>query len=215
LNIFTVQIKEQMNMRKYSVIVSDLGNVLIPFDYKNAINKLEEKEPGLGYRFIEFIKSHYDVHRKFERGDISPEEFIKIIMTALENKITREEFIQIYSQIFTVNVGLVELFTELKKKYTLVLMSNTNWIHHEYAWGKYEFLNLFDKLILSYQVRAVKPEPGIYKSVEAFTGCPPAEHIFIDDIFEYTEAAKTLGWDAVQFINNEQLSKELSLRGIL
>ena len=45
-------------MRNYSVIVSDLGNVLIPFDYNNAINKLEKIEPGLGNRFFEFIKSH-------------------------------------------------------------------------------------------------------------------------------------------------------------
>jgi putative hydrolase of the HAD superfamily len=94
-------------------------------------------------------------------------------------------------------------------------MSNTNWIHHEYAWGKYEFINLFDKLVLSYEVRSVKPEPDIYKAVEAFTGRSPAEHIFIDDIAEYAEAAKALGWDAIQFINNEQLVKELSNRGIL
>ena len=31
-------------MRKYSVIVSDLGNVLIPFDYNNAINRIVEVE---------------------------------------------------------------------------------------------------------------------------------------------------------------------------
>jgi putative hydrolase of the HAD superfamily len=70
-------------------------------------------------------------------------------------------------------------------------------------------------MVLSYEVQSVKPEPGIYKAVEAFTGCPPAEHIFIDDIFEYAEAAKALGWDAVQFVNNEQLVKELRTKNIL
>jgi putative hydrolase of the HAD superfamily len=216
LNIFNSQKRKiAEKMRKYSVIVSDLGNVLIPFNYNIAIKKLEKIEPGLGHRFFDYIKSHYDVHRKFERGDISPEEFLNTILPILENKVAKEEFLQIYSQIFTINEGLVSLFSELKKKHILVLMSNTNWIHHEYAWGKYEFINLFDKLVLSYEVRSVKPEPGMYKAVEAFTGRSPAEHIFIDDIAEYAEAAKALGWDAIQFINNEQLVKELSSRGIL
>ena len=201
-------------MRKYSVIVSDLGNVLIPFNYDNAINKLEEWEAGLGHPFFDFIKAHYDIHRKFERGEINPEEFLKIMLPVLENKVTKEQFLDIYSQIFTINEGLVLLYTELKKRYKMVLLSNTNWIHYEYGWGKYEFLNLFDKMVLSYEVHSVKPEPGIYKAVEAFTGLPPEEHIFIDDIAEYAEAAKKLGWDAVQFKNNELLIKELEERGI-
>ena len=195
--------------------MSDLGNVLIPFDYNNAITKLEKIEPGLGHHFFNYIKTHYDLHRKFERGDVSPEEFLKIIMPVLGNKVSEEDFKKIYSEIFTINDGLVLLYTELKKKYTLILMSNTNRIHHEYGWGKYEFLNLFDKMILSYEIGAAKPELEIYKAVEAYTERPPAEHLFIDDIAEYANAAKTLGWDAVQFINNEQLSKELSLRGII
>ena len=204
-----------MSIRKYSVIVSDLGNVLIPFDYSFAVKKLEKIESGLGHRFLENLKLHYDLHRKFERGDISPEEFLKIILPVLENKISEMDFIRIYSQIFTINEGLVSLYSELKKKYTLVLLSNTNWIHHEYGWGKYEFLGLFDKLILSYEVRAAKPEPGIYKAVEAFTGRPPEEHLFIDDIAEYADVAKSLGWDAIQFINNEQLIKELRDKGVI
>jgi putative hydrolase of the HAD superfamily len=204
-----------MSKRKYSVIVSDLGNVLIPFNYENAILKLEERESGLGYRFYDYIKLHYDIHRKFERGDISPDEFIKIMLSALENKVSREEFQQIYSNIFSINDGLVKVYTELKKHYKMILLSNTNQLHHDYGWGKYEFLNLFEKMILSYEVRSVKPEPAIFKAVEAYTGLPPEEHIFIDDIVEYTDAAKTMGWDAVRFINNEQLISELKGRGIM
>ena len=70
-------------------------------------------------------------------------------------------------------------------------------------------------MILSYEVRSVKPEPAIFKAVEAYTGLRPEEHIFIDDIAEYTDAAKTMGWDAVRFINNEQLIRELKNRGIM
>jgi putative hydrolase of the HAD superfamily len=64
-------------------------------------------------------------------------------------------------------------------------------------------------------VHAVKPEPEIYKAVEAFTKIPPENHLFIDDIAEYAEAAKKMGWDAIQYINFKQLEMELTKRKIL
>ena len=68
---------------------------------------------------------------------------------------------------------------------------------------------------MSYEVHAVKPEPEIYKAVEAYTQLPPEQHLFIDDIAEYAEAAKKLGWDAIQYINFKKLSEELTNRQIL
>jgi putative hydrolase of the HAD superfamily len=78
-----------------------------------------------------------------------------------------------------------------------------------------DLLKYFDKLILSYEVHAVKPEPEIYKAVEAYTQAPPEKHLFIDDIAEYAEAARKLGWDAIQYINFKKLEMELTKRKIL
>jgi glucose-1-phosphatase len=204
-----------MSDRKYSVIVSDLGNVILPFNYETAVNKLEVIENGLGQKFLAYLKSNYELHRKNERGDITSGEFIRIMVRALDYKISEEEFCNIYSKIFVVNEPLVLLLAELHKKYTLVLLSNTNKIHRDYGWGDLPFLKYFDKLILSYEVHAVKPEPEIYKAVEAFTKIPPENHLFIDDIAEYAEAAKKMGWDAIQYINFKKLEMELTKRKIL
>src|ERR1035438_6673455 len=154
--------------KKYPVLVSDLGNVILPFDYNIAINKLELIEKGLGQKFNNYVKSNYDLHRKNERGDITSEEFIRIMVSALDFKVSAEEFSNIYSNIFVVNEPLVSLLAELHKKHTLILLSNTNKIHRDYGWGDLPFLKHFDKLILSYEVHAVKPEPEIYKAVEAY-----------------------------------------------
>ena len=204
-----------MSEKKYSVIVSDLGNVILPFDYETAINKLELVEKGLGEQFYKFMKSNYELHRKNERGDITSEEFIRIMLSALDNKVSEEEFCNIYSKIFVVNEPIVSLLGELSKKYTLILLSNTNKIHRDYGWGNYPFLKYFDKLILSYEVHAVKPEPEIYKAVETYTQLPPEKHLFIDDIAEYADTAKKMGWDAIQYIDFEKLGKELKKRSIL
>src|ERR1035437_5775352 len=204
-----------MSNRKYPVIVSDLGNVILPFNYETAVNKLELIEKGLGHKFLTYLKSNYELHKKNERGDITSGEFIRIMVRALDYKVSQEEFCNIYSKIFVVNEPLVSLLAELHKKYTLILLSNTNKIHRDYSWGNYPFLKYFDKLILSYEVHAVKPEPEIYKAVEAFTQIPPENHLFIDDIAEYAEAAKKMGWDAIQYINFKKLEMELTKRKIL
>jgi putative hydrolase of the HAD superfamily len=204
-----------MSDRKYPVIVSDLGNVILPFDYQTAVNKLELIEKGLGNKFLTYLKSNYQLHKKNERGDITSGEFIRIMIRALDYKVSQEEFCNIYSKIFVVNEPLVSLLAELHKKYTLILLSNTNKIHRDYGWGDLPFVKYFDKLILSYEVHAVKPEPEIYKAVEAFTKIPPENHLFIDDIAEYAEAAKKMGWDAIQYINFKQLEMELTKRKIL
>ncbi|MFZ1080393.1 MAG: HAD family phosphatase [Candidatus Kryptoniota bacterium] len=201
--------------QEHTIIVFDLGNVLLPFDYRKMIERFEQIEVGLGKKFADFYKTHYDVHRKFERGEYSVEEFTEILLNVLEHKISNETFYEIYSKIFSVNEELVAAMPALKRNYGLVLLSNTNAIHQKYGWERYEFLEYFDKLILSHEVGAVKPETKIYKAVEAFTRKPSQEHFYIDDILEYISAAKKLGWDAVQFVGNEKLFEEFTKHGIV
>lgn len=201
--------------RKYSVIVFDLGMVLLPFDYNIALERLENIREGFGVGYLNHFRNNYETHRQFERGDITEKEFLDRTMPIFNGKIDNETFKRIYSEIFTVNENLVALLPELKKKYRLVLLSNTNSIHQEYGWKNYEFLKYFDKLILSHEVGAVKPEIKIYKSVEKFTAVTPEEHIFIDDIKEYTEAARKLGWDGIQFTGYDNLVDEFKQRKII
>jgi epoxide hydrolase-like predicted phosphatase len=200
---------------KYSAIVFDLGNVLIPFDYSIAINKLNQVEPKLGNRFIEFYNSNYHIHREFEKGIMSEADFLNIMLGVIDNKIDKQTFCKIFSDIFTVDGNVVSLLPVLKKDYKLFLLSNTNSIHQEYGWKKYEFLKYFDNLILSHEVQSIKPEEKIYHVVEESSGLSPEKHFYIDDIQEYVNAAKNLGWDAVQFVDYEKLLNDLRIRNII
>lgn len=201
--------------RRYSAIVFDLGNVLIPFDYNIAIKKLNNIESGLGDKFIEFYKSNYDFHRNFERGKIREKDFIKKLLEIIDYKIDEETFCRYYADIFSLNEDVISLLPGLKKDYKLYLLSNTNSIHKKYGWENYDFLKYFDKLILSFEVGSVKPEEKIYRAVEKSSGLPSEEHFFIDDIQEYADSAKILGWDAVQFVDYQKLISDLKERNII
>lgn len=203
-------------MNKPSVIVFDLGNVLLPFDYKIIISKLNKLEKKLGDKFAERYYNNYDVYRNYESGKLTSKEFVSIMLKWIDNKLTAEQFCVLYSSIFTLNKNVAALLPKLKKKnYKLVLLSNTSYIHKKYGWQHYSFLKYFDKLILSFEVGANKPEEKIYKAAEKFTKAPPARHLFIDDVKDYVEGAKKLGWDGIQFKSYDQLRKELTRRGII
>ena len=204
-----------MSKRKYSAIVFDLGNVLIPFDYNILINKINNIESGLGNKFIDFYKSNYSIHRKFEKGLVPEEEFIDKMLEVINYKIDAEVFCNIYADIFILNKEVASLLPILKKNYELYLLSNTDSIHQKFGWQQYNFLDHFNKLILSHEVGAVKPEEKIYRAVEEASEYLSREHIFIDDIEEYVEAAKGLGWDGIHFMDYTSLVKELKSRRIL
>ena len=201
--------------RNFSVIVFDLGNVLLPFDYNKLITKLDKIESGLGERFVEAYFTDYEFHRNFERGNISEENFIKRMLEILNHKIDGDTFCKFYADIFEVNEDVAALLPKLKESYKLMLLSNTDPIHKKYGWEHYDFLQHFDELILSHEVGAVKPEEEIYRAVEKASGAPSEEHIFIDDIEKYVAAAKSLGWDGIHFTNCNSLVKDLRLRGII
>ncbi|HSD64204.1 MAG TPA: HAD family phosphatase [Ignavibacteriaceae bacterium] len=200
---------------KISVVVFDLGNVLIPFDYQILKNKLEKIEKNLGEKFLQFYKDNYLYHRDFERGDLSENDFIEIMLSALNHKIDKKTFCEYFSHIFTENLEVIDLLPELKKSYPLVLLSNTNSIHYEFGWRQYNFLKYFDRLIVSYKVGAVKPEEKIYRAVELYTKKNPEEHLFIDDVAEYVDAAIAIGWEGIQFKGYIDLKLNLVNRGIL
>lgn len=201
--------------RKYSAIVFDLGQVLIPFDYQIFIDAVNKHQAGLGEKFVKIYNDNYSVHRDFERGKISEQEFIALMLEWLEHKVTADEFIRYWSGIFSLNEKVISLLPELKKRYKLYLLSNTNSIHQKYGYQHYEFLKIFDKLFLSHEVGYVKPEEGIYRAVENYSQLPSDEHLFIDDIEEYVIAAKKIGWDGIQFTGYNNLVAELQKRGIL
>ena len=106
-----------MIKRKYSAVVFDLGQVLIPFDYNIFISAINKHKNGLGEEFVKKYNENYEIHRDFERGKISEVNFISQMLEWLEHKISSEEFIKYWSSIFSVNEDVIALLPKLKKNY--------------------------------------------------------------------------------------------------
>ncbi|MBV9304037.1 MAG: HAD family phosphatase [Acidobacteriaceae bacterium] len=66
-------------------------------------------------------------------------------------------------------------------------------------------LSSFDYLTLSYEVRAVKPEPVVYQLCLEGLDATPEQTLFLDDRIENVQGAELLGIRAIQFTNRDDV----------
>lgn len=196
-------------------ILLDLGNVIIPFDFKLAYARLAEH---CGCRPEELpgrIRATGLV-APFERGEIAPERFVREFSAALQLNLTYQEFCEWWSCVFLPETLVPEAFVEdLARGYRLLAVSNTNPIHFGMIQKTYPLLRHFNGFVLSYEVGAAKPEAKIYREAIVRARCSAGECLFVDDLAGNVEAAREHGIEAVQFFSAEQLDRELRARGLL
>ena len=199
----------------HKAIFFDLGRVLIHFDFRRGYRALEGLCPYAAEEIPRRLAGTGLVER-FETGLVEPRDFVDQICQTLDMKVDYDQFRVIWSSIFT-DVLIPESMLEgLKRRYRLVLVSNTNALHFEMIRETYaHLLRHFDDLVLSYEVRAMKPQPEIFQAAVELAGCQPEECFYTDDIAAYIEAARQMGIDAVQFESRAQLEGEMRSRGIV
>ena len=195
-------------------IIFDLGNVIVPFDFKRAYARMEGLSPYPAAEIPMRLKET-DLVQRFETGRVGAEEFVAELSQILELKTTYEEFCEVFNCIFLPDALLPEtLLIGLRERYRLLLLSNTNPIHFETIERGYPLLRHFHDRVLSYQVGARKPSARIYEEALIRAGCAPAECVFFDDVAAYVDGALAAGIDAVQFQSAGQVEEELRSRGV-
>jgi glucose-1-phosphatase len=199
----------------HKAILFDLGKVLIHFDFRRGYRALEGLCPYTAEEIPRRLAGTGLVER-FETGLVEPREFVDQICRILELKVDYDRFREIWSSIFT-GVLLPESMLEgLRRRYRMVVVSNTNALHFEVVRETYgHLLRHFDDLVLSYEVRAMKPRSEIFQAAVERAGCLPEECFYTDDIVAYIEAARRMGIDAVTFESRQQLEGAMRERGIV
>jgi FMN phosphatase YigB (HAD superfamily) len=198
----------------HKAIIFDLGKVLVYFDFKRAYRALENLCP---YPAVEIPKrlATTDLVERFETGLLEPRDFVEQFSRILDLRVDYDHFCRIWSSIFTETLVPESLLEGLAARYRLLLLSNTNALHFEMLRQNYgHMLRHFHSLILSYEIRASKPQPEIFQAAVERAGCRSEECFYTDDIFAYVEAARRMGMDAVQFESGKQLERDLRQRGI-
>ncbi len=196
-------------------ILFDLGNVLVPFEVQRAY-KLLAQQSGLSTETVAERIRDSQIYNVYESGMLETGEFLERFQSLLGFQCPKSEFREIWNAIFLPETSTSEeLVLDLKQRYRLVLLSNTNDLHYGWLRERYPILNHFDAYTLSYEVKAMKPDPKIFAAAVANAQCEPGECFFTDDIARYVEAARAFGIDAEQFTGEHNLRAHLSTRGLI
>src|SRR5262245_6586655 len=195
-------------------LIFDLGKVIVPFDVSRGYRAMEAL-CGLPAADIPKRIGTTDLVIRFETGLVSPQDFVAELSGLLGLDVGYDKFCEIWSSIFLPDILIPDAMLEgLARRYRLLLLSNTNAIHFGMIRERYPFVRHFHDLVLSHEVKAMKPSPRIYREAIARAGCTAAECFFTDDIAAYVEAARKEGIDAEQFVSLEKLEKDLRIRGV-
>ena len=110
----------------------------------------------------------------------------------------------------------VEVLYALKQAgYRLYALSNWSEEKFRLVRPKYEFLDWFEDIVISGELKLAKPDPRIYTTFLERTGLPAGDCLYIDDTLRNIEVASQLGFQTILFESGDQLAQELQLRGLL
>jgi len=198
------------------VILFDLGRVLVDFDHKRAAERISAFCPKTAIEIYNlFFESQVTV--AFEAGKITPENFYLEVKNMLNLKLSYDSFVPIWNDIFFLspkNRSVFRLVNSLRAHYKTAMLSNINVLHYEYVKKNFPVLGVFDKIFLSFELGAVKPDKKIYEQVITQLQVGPQEIFYTDDRAELVESAKSLGIRGCVFTKFEQLVNDIAQAGI-
>ena len=152
-------------------IVFDLGGVLVDLDFKNAINGLQQA----GFANVKEQLQTFDqegIFKKFELGEIDSDQFRTAIRENSTVTLTDEEVDTLWnSMLLEVPRKKLELILDLRSKYMVYLLSNTNAIHWDYVcknafnYRGFRVNDYFEETFLSYEMHLAKPDKAIFEKV--------------------------------------------------
>ena len=81
--------------------------------------------------------------------------------------------------------------------------------------GTADCIRLFETILVSGDVKLLKPDPSIYVVFLERIGRTARECLFIDDSYQNIVTARGLGFATIHFESSDQLRRELQQRGLL
>jgi len=189
--------------KKINTIILDLGGVIIDLDY----NRTAKAFVNLGLNNFEDIYSkakQSNLFDDFEKGIISPDAFRSTLKEHLTENVSDEQIDEAWNaMLIDIPVHRVEFIKQLKQKYKVFLLSNTNAIHvirftkmADAIFGKDNFLSLFDKYYLSCELGIRKPDAEIFERVISENNLELSKTLFIDDSIQHIDGAEKVNLPA-------------------
>jgi glucose-1-phosphatase len=201
---------------KIRAIIFDIGRVLIRVDIRRVQLGLAQGLPLTPDELWSAIEKDPRWH-DWQEGRMSARDWHLNLAKRLNMSLDFAHFTKVWNSALDPQpIHPDSLFAHLSKSYRLGLLSNTDPIHVAHMESAFSFFQHFPKPVRVYScaVGASKPDPLVFR--EALRVCKvSAEYaVYVDDIAAYTDAARSLGLQAVHYRSPEQLHQDFAALGI-
>ena len=198
-------------MKNIKSIIFDFGGVLLNISYQNTIDEFEKLGVDNSSAFYS-KKSQTNIFNLLETGEISENELIREIQSSCKSATRKQIIFAWNSMLLDLPKNRTNLLENLKEKYQLFLLSNTNAIHikelksrlGELKYSK--FYNLFNKVYYSHEIGVRKPHSEAFRLVLDENNLKEKEVLFIDDSPQHIKGAKELGIHTYHLKDNEEIT---------
>jgi HAD superfamily hydrolase (TIGR01509 family) len=187
-----------------SCILFDLGNVLLLHNGRRRLRALA-KACAQSEDAVEDFLRHNDIIDQLDLGHANADDLAATLSAFANKHFTAEQAVKLWATAFEPNLPLWHDLDRLAGQRILGIFSN----NPPFIRSFFPLQVRFKYVFLSSQIGAMKPDLAAFNAVQSALRWPPTEILFIDDKAENIARAKTIGWNAIQFKNNDQLEQEL------
>lgn len=199
-------------MKEVKNIIFDMGRVLLKFDPYVSLDTYCETpdDKNLLYKELfegpEWIMGDEGKITNGQRYELVKERVPKRLHRAL--KLVVENWVMCMEPVD----GALDFYKLVKEKgYQTFVLSNACNRFYGYFPRFYD-LDSFEGVVVSSDVKMIKPNPAIYEYILKTYALNPAECLFIDDVEANIEAARAAGIKGFVFKNNyDELKKALGI----
>jgi len=197
-------------MAKIDTLIFDLGGVLVDWNIRYLYRKIFDEEDKMEW-FLRHI-TPYSWNLEQDKGRSFAEGTRALVARHPEWKDEIEAYYGRYTEQFDGAIEEnVELLKALAREGKYRLLALTNWPAESFEWAKntYEFLEIFEGIVVSGIEGVIKPDPQIYHILFERYGVDPAHALFMDDNEKNVEGGKAVGLHAIHVKSPRQLRQDL------
>ena len=202
--------------RPYQAIIFDFGGVLVDWNPRYLYRKFFDGNAESMERFLTEIGfAEWNLQQDKGRS------FAVAVAELYAQFPAYADLIRAYDQRWEESLGgpiqpTVNILRTLKQAgHRLYGLSNWSVEKFEIIRPKYEFFGWLDLILVSGEVKLVKPDPRIYAAFLERIGRTAKECLFIDDSRLNIATADQLGFATIHYQSPEQLESELRRLGLL
>lgn len=155
------------------------------------------------------------LYNQYYCGEISSKKFWDGVLKSFKiSGLNHRELNKAYLNSYALYPEMLDLAKNLKKNYTVALLSNLTNGMMRHILVKHKIKSCFHKLFFSNQLGLMKPDKEIFLCALKSLKAGPAETVFIDDSLENIVAAEKLGLHTIHFKSQNQCVSQFKRLGV-